>query len=177
MRSGRFSYFNKLPLDESEAPYEGRVLVNNPEANEGTPPTPDNRYAGSFFVFGVHGAHYGNVGYGEGRTSQLAHDPRRPHAATGEMVVTATDLQMQAMNASQDVTVSLVPVNVARMSEEDEIQDVVKFDHLSGRHKARVFASALGLDADDAEEVREALLSAALSREADPAEEDEFGKR
>jgi uncharacterized protein DUF6883 len=46
-------------------------------------------------------------------------------------------------------------------------------DHPRGRHKARVFASALGLTADDAEEVREALLSAALSGEADPAEEDE----
>jgi hypothetical protein len=36
---------------------------------------------------------------------------------------------------------------------------------------------ALGLTADDAEEVREAILSAALSGEADPAQEDEFGKR
>ena len=71
----------------------------------------------------------------------------------------------------------MVPVNVAPISEEDDIQDVVKLDHLSGRHEARVFASALGLDADDAEEVREALLSAALSREADPAEEEEYGKR
>jgi hypothetical protein len=50
-------------------------------------------------------------------------------------------------------------------------------DHPRGRHKARVFASALGLTADDAEEVREALLSAALCGEADPAEEDEYGKR
>lgn len=50
-------------------------------------------------------------------------------------------------------------------------------DHPRGRHKARVFASALGLTADDAEEVREAILSAALSGEADPAQEDEYGKR
>jgi hypothetical protein len=50
-------------------------------------------------------------------------------------------------------------------------------DHPRGRHKARVFASALGLTAEDAEEARGALLSAALSGEADPAQEDEFGKR
>jgi hypothetical protein len=50
-------------------------------------------------------------------------------------------------------------------------------DHPRGRHKARVFASALGLTADDAEELREALLSAALSGEADSTEEDEYGKR
>jgi hypothetical protein len=40
-----------------------------------------------------------------------------------------------------------------------------------------VFASALGLTADDAEEVRKALLSAALTEDAAPAEEDEYGKR
>jgi hypothetical protein len=50
-------------------------------------------------------------------------------------------------------------------------------DHPRGRHKARVFASTLGLTADDAEELREALLCAALSGEADPAEEDEYGMR
>ena len=50
-------------------------------------------------------------------------------------------------------------------------------DHPRGRHKARVFASALGLTADDAEEVRKALLSAALTEDAAPAEEDEYGKR
>ena len=38
-------------------------------------------------------------------------------------------------------------------------------------------AGRSGLTADDAEEVREAILSAALSGEADPAHEEEFGKR
>ena len=50
-------------------------------------------------------------------------------------------------------------------------------EHPRGKHKARVFASALGLTADDAEELHEALLSAALSEEATPAEEDEYGQR
>jgi hypothetical protein len=50
-------------------------------------------------------------------------------------------------------------------------------DHPRGRHKSRVFASALGLTANDAEELREALLSAALSEEAEAAEEDQYGKR
>lgn len=49
--------------------------------------------------------------------------------------------------------------------------------HPRGRHKARVFASALGLAADDAERLREALLSAALSGEASATESDEYGKR
>lgn len=48
--------------------------------------------------------------------------------------------------------------------------------HPRGRHKARVFVSALGLAADDAEELHAALLSAALSEEAVPAENDDMGK-
>src|SRR5215210_7660937 len=49
--------------------------------------------------------------------------------------------------------------------------------HPRGRHKARVFASALGLTADDSQELRQALLAAALSEEALPAEEDEYAQR
>lgn len=50
-------------------------------------------------------------------------------------------------------------------------------DHPRGRHKARAFASALGFTADDAGELRAALLSAALSEEAVPMENDEYGER
>ena len=49
--------------------------------------------------------------------------------------------------------------------------------HSRGRHKARVFASVLGLTADDAERLREAILSAAQSEESTPAESDEYGER
>jgi hypothetical protein len=49
--------------------------------------------------------------------------------------------------------------------------------HPRGGHKARVFDSVLGLTADDAENLREMLLSAALSDEATPAESDEYGER
>lgn len=50
-------------------------------------------------------------------------------------------------------------------------------EHPRGRHKARVFASALGLTVDDFRELRRALLAAALSEEALVAEEDEYGQR
>ena len=49
--------------------------------------------------------------------------------------------------------------------------------HPRGSHKARVFVSALGLTTEDAEELRAALLSAALSEEAVPTENDEYGER
>jgi hypothetical protein len=50
-------------------------------------------------------------------------------------------------------------------------------EHPRGRHKAGVFASALGITAEHSEELRRALLSAVVSEEAVPAEEDEYGRR
>ena len=49
--------------------------------------------------------------------------------------------------------------------------------HPRGRHKARVFATALGISAEDAEELRKAILLEITSEEATPAEHDEYGQR
>lgn len=53
----------------------------------------------------------------------------------------------------------------------------LSLDHLRGRHKARVFQSALGLTADHAEALRDALISAARSYEATSTGLDEYGQR
>lgn len=50
-------------------------------------------------------------------------------------------------------------------------------EHPRGKHKARVFASALGITTEDSEELRRTLLTAAGSEEATPTEEDEYGQR
>ncbi len=50
-------------------------------------------------------------------------------------------------------------------------------EHRRGCHKARVFAAALGLTADDANYLREALLAAVRENDAAPAEHDEYGTR
>ena len=49
--------------------------------------------------------------------------------------------------------------------------------HPRGRHKARVFASALQVFREDAEWLRAELLSAALVGDAQEAGQDEFGRR
>ena len=49
--------------------------------------------------------------------------------------------------------------------------------HPRGRHKARVFAAALGLTAADADLLREALLIAALHHKATLGERDDYGQR
>ena len=53
----------------------------------------------------------------------------------------------------------------------------LNFEHSDGQHKARVFASALGMTIADAEELREALLSAASTYDTIPTEQDEYGQR
>ena len=64
------------------------------------------------------------------------------------------------------------------------VVDIVKLtdyclstSHPRGRHKARVFAATLGLDADQADLLRDALLEAARTGEATPSDQDEFGQR
>ena len=49
--------------------------------------------------------------------------------------------------------------------------------HARGRHKARVFASVLGLISSDAESLRGELLRAAQEGDATAGDTDEFGAR
>jgi hypothetical protein len=49
--------------------------------------------------------------------------------------------------------------------------------HPRGRHKARVFYSLLGMTAADAEELRVALIDAALNEEASAGASDQYGAR
>jgi hypothetical protein len=46
-----------------------------------------------------------------------------------------------------------------------------------GRHKARVFETALGITSEDAQELKLAILSAVIIDEATTTEEDEYGQR
>lgn len=52
----------------------------------------------------------------------------------------------------------------------------LNMNHRRGQHKARVFAAVLGLTTEDAEFLRDALLSAAQSYDAVPTEEIEYGQ-
>lgn len=49
--------------------------------------------------------------------------------------------------------------------------------HPRGRHKARVFATALGITATDADLLRRALLRAAVDGDAVAVERDDYGQR
>jgi hypothetical protein len=53
----------------------------------------------------------------------------------------------------------------------------LNFESPKGRHKARVFASALGITLENAEKLRAYLLDAVKENEAEPGELDLFGQR
>jgi Domain of unknown function (DUF6883) len=50
-------------------------------------------------------------------------------------------------------------------------------EHRRGRHKARVFAAALGLTSERSEELRNALVAAARDGEAMATGRDQYGQR
>ncbi|WP_254565968.1 DUF6883 domain-containing protein [Oscillatoria sp. HE19RPO] len=50
-------------------------------------------------------------------------------------------------------------------------------EHHRGKHKARLFASILGLTCDDAEELQYLLAEAAQNYDAVPTENDQYGQR
>ena len=50
-------------------------------------------------------------------------------------------------------------------------------EHRRGCHKARVFKASLGITLEHAEDLRKALLAAALKHDATPLENDEYGRR
>ena len=59
-----------------------------------------------------------------------------------------------------------------------KLQDYcLSVEHLRGRHKARVFASALGMTADDAEALQEKLFEIVCNDAAVLGELDSYGQR
>jgi hypothetical protein len=74
---------------------------------------------------------------------------------------------------------NMILPNVARaIVDIEKLRDYcLSESHPRGKHKARVFATTLGLTATDVFELREAILSAVQVEEAIAGERDEYGQR
>jgi len=116
-------------LDHSGASFEGRVFLNNADADQNTDTTPASGYAGSFHVFG-HGGCFGDDGHCDVRPRRT-YDPRPAHPLTPALkTVIATDAVRAALGGSADtVTVSVVPV-VTSLTEKCSPDDVLNFESL-----------------------------------------------
>ena len=96
-------------VEHGGSSYEGRVYVNNPEADADTERTPEQGYAGSYYVFG-HGGCYGDQGHCD-VVKRSPYDPRTPHGLLPtRKVVIATDAVRRATASGASLTVTVVPV-------------------------------------------------------------------
>ena len=93
-------------LDQSGPSYEGRVFLNNPNADRETPTTPENGYAGSFHVYG-YGIWPADVGKDPADRAAASAAIRAPI----EKVVIATEPIRRAAGISPEITVTVVPVH------------------------------------------------------------------
>jgi hypothetical protein len=77
-----------------------------------------------------------------------------------------------------EIAAMRLPNAEAALVDIDKIRDYcLSADHPRGKHKARVFAAALGLTAENSEELIHALHEAVLRNEAVAGVSDEFGER
>ena len=97
-----------------DASYEGRIFLNNPNADHNTPRTRGSGYAGSFYLFG-HGGCLGDPGHCEvNEDGREKYDFRAPHPLTlASKRVTVTDAVRELAKANKEVTVTVVPVITA----------------------------------------------------------------
>lgn len=98
-------------VDHSGPSYEGRVFLNNSEAGFDTPPSVEERYAGSFYVFG-HGGCVGEEGHCEPDDRyEDAFDRRAPHPIRPwTKTVTVTEALRRVED--EEVTVTVIPVEM-----------------------------------------------------------------
>lgn len=92
-------------LEQAGPSFEGRIFLNNPNAELNTAPTRENGYAGSFHVYG-YGIWPGDLEKESGRQAAKSDEVRAPIHKT----VIATEAIRDAARKGQDVTVTIVPV-------------------------------------------------------------------
>jgi tyrosinase len=95
-------------VEHEGASYEGRVHLNNPDADESTG-CDDPSYAGSYHIFG-HGGCFGDQGHCDVEPRRR-YDPRPAHPlAPAKKVVIATDAVRRAIEQGDVATVTVVPI-------------------------------------------------------------------
>jgi hypothetical protein len=119
-------------VDHSGDSYEGRVFVNNGDADAGTELASEAGYAGSFYVFG-HGECYGAAGHCDPSESPPInpYDYRPPHDLIPQThAVEITEAVLSLGSSTEEFTVTIVPV-VNTPDDPYAQMDVLSFERLS----------------------------------------------
>ena len=96
-------------VEQAGPSFEGRVFLNNPDADESTAQTPETGYAGSFHVYG----------YGEPAPPAIAEAKARQTRGEGPVAPIEKRLHADeaavraALEGSDELTVTVVPVRVS----------------------------------------------------------------
>lgn len=101
-----------LGVDHSRESYEGRIFLNNPGANLGTPADDEHGYAGSIYIFG-HGHCWGDVGHCSVPPGPLhGFDNRDPHHLVREIheVDVTCAIRRLVAGGTLNATVTVVPI-------------------------------------------------------------------
>lgn len=117
-------------IDHSGSSYEGRVFLNNPDADAATECVLEKGYAGSFHIFG-HGGCFGDEGHCDVELRD-PFDPRPVHPLwPGRKVVIATEAIRRVVSSGKPFTVTVVPVVTATTEKTRDDDHVLKFEMLS----------------------------------------------
>jgi hypothetical protein len=119
-------------LDQGGASYEGRVFVNNPDANQETPKQDENGYAGSFYVFG-HSGCFGDLGHCDVKMDRRDYDLRPSHPLTKMFtrLIVTEPMRRHVEKGEKIFSFTIVPVVRGGYSDMCDFENVLKFDRLS----------------------------------------------
>jgi hypothetical protein len=119
-------------LDHGGASYEGRVFVNNRDANQDTSKKEENGYVGSFHVF-AHSGCFGDVGHCDVKIDKRDYDLRSSHPLTPMFtrLIITEPLRKQVEKGTKIFTFTIVPVVKGGDPNMCDFENVLKFNRLS----------------------------------------------
>lgn len=123
-------------VDHSDTSYEVLVFLNNTRANDETPHTLENGYAGRFVIFG-HGGCFGDEGHCHVVTRRPPHDLRAPDPLipVTKVVVVTKALKYILENDKEGLeAATLIPISETPLRKDRGLaHDLFKFDSLELR--------------------------------------------
>ncbi len=119
-------------IDHSGASFEVRVFLDKEDADKDTPKDLNNKYVGSFSVFG-HGGCFGDAGHCELKKEPRTYDLRASHPLTllFTRVIITEGLRELIEAKKTEFKVTLIPVITGGDPEMCDFVNVLKFQRLS----------------------------------------------
>jgi len=118
-------------IDHSGASFEVRLYLDREDADKDTPTDLDNKYVGSFNVFG-HGGCFGDAGHCEIKKEPRVYDLRASHPLTPffTRVIITEGLRKLIEEKKIEFKVTLIPVITGGDPEMCDFVNVLKFQRL-----------------------------------------------